>query len=197
MTTVVAEAGFRPAVTYATMPLWSNRRSKYALRVERRDRGYLAYFPALPGCYSLGFTYAKAPGSVRELLTVYLESLNRLNEPLTADVPNGNLTAVVLPPKRRRLRHFAHFGSNADRVQQPCNWRSPKRRCKRIRAYGPEVAEAAEERFRHDTGHVRQEPAGAPRVDGRPGMHVIALVRYLYRVLYRVTDDAAYIAYSP
>jgi predicted RNase H-like HicB family nuclease len=56
----------------------------YALAIQRRDGGYLAHFPALPGCATWGATYEEAVNNAREALAVYLESLDVLGKPLPA-----------------------------------------------------------------------------------------------------------------
>jgi toxin ParE1/3/4 len=58
------------------------------------------------------------------------------------------------------------------------------------RAYGPEVAEAVEERLRYLIDHIRREPDGAPRLDERPDVRVIPLVKYPYKIFYRITENA-------
>ena len=57
-------------------------------------------------------------------------------------------------------------------------------------SYGPEVAEAVEERLRHLIDHIRREPDGAPRLEARPDVRVIPLVEYPYKIFYRTTENA-------
>lgn len=57
----------------------------YSLAIERHEGGYLAYFPALPGCNTWGVTYEEAINNAREALTVYLESLDELGKPFPKD----------------------------------------------------------------------------------------------------------------
>jgi antitoxin HicB len=52
----------------------------YSLMVTEQDGGYLAYFPALPGCATWGVTYEEAVNNAREALTVYVESLHSLGK---------------------------------------------------------------------------------------------------------------------
>lgn len=54
----------------------------YSLTIERHDGGYLAYFPALPGCNTLGVTYEEAVRNAREALTGYLETLADNGDPI-------------------------------------------------------------------------------------------------------------------
>jgi predicted RNase H-like HicB family nuclease len=46
----------------------------YTLEIERHDDGYLAYFPALPGCHTWGKTYEAAVRYAEEALTRPLEA---------------------------------------------------------------------------------------------------------------------------
>ena len=48
----------------------------YTLEIEHHDDGYLAYFPALPGCHTWGKTYEAAVRYAEEALTGYLETLS-------------------------------------------------------------------------------------------------------------------------
>ncbi len=47
----------------------------YTLSIERHDDGYLAYFPALPGCQTWGKTYEDAIKYAEEALALYLDTL--------------------------------------------------------------------------------------------------------------------------
>jgi len=42
--------------------------------------GYLAYFPALPGCHTWGNTYEEAVKNAEEALIGYLEALHKNGE---------------------------------------------------------------------------------------------------------------------
>jgi predicted RNase H-like HicB family nuclease len=52
----------------------------YTLSIDRHDDGYLAYFPALPGCHTWGRTYEEAVKNAEEALTLYLETLDELGK---------------------------------------------------------------------------------------------------------------------
>jgi antitoxin HicB len=52
----------------------------YTLSIERHDDGYLAYFPALPGCHTWGKTYEEAVKSAEEALALYFETLDQLGK---------------------------------------------------------------------------------------------------------------------
>jgi toxin ParE1/3/4 len=57
------------------------------------------------------------------------------------------------------------------------------------RTFGDRVAEALEARIRAVIDHVSREPLSAPAVEQRPGVRVVPLVRYPFKVFYRVLDD--------
>jgi plasmid stabilization system protein ParE len=57
------------------------------------------------------------------------------------------------------------------------------------RAFGEMVAAAVEERIREIIAHIAEHPEAAARVMERPGMHVIPLIRYPYKIFYRVFED--------
>ena len=54
------------------------------------------------------------------------------------------------------------------------------------RRFGELVATALESRIREIVGHLRDAPNSAPEVEQRPGVHVIPLIRYPYRIFYRI-----------
>jgi toxin ParE1/3/4 len=57
------------------------------------------------------------------------------------------------------------------------------------RAFGDMVTAAVEVRIREIIAQIQEHPGGRPRVFERPGVHVAALVRYPYKVFYRVLED--------
>jgi predicted RNase H-like HicB family nuclease len=59
----------------------------YALVIEHHpeDGGYLATFPALPGCHTWGTTYEEAVKNAEEALSVFVESLLAHGEALSQD----------------------------------------------------------------------------------------------------------------
>ena len=57
------------------------------------------------------------------------------------------------------------------------------------RAYGDAVTAAVEARIQQVVAHIAEHPGGAPRVEERPGVHVIPLIRYPYKIFYRVIAD--------
>ena len=56
----------------------------YPLTVEPQpeEGGYLAYFPALPGCQTWGDTYEAAVRNAGEALAVYIETLTANGDPI-------------------------------------------------------------------------------------------------------------------
>jgi antitoxin HicB len=47
----------------------------YTLSIENHPDGYLAFFPALPGCHTWGKTYEDAIAYAEEALAGYLDAL--------------------------------------------------------------------------------------------------------------------------
>lgn len=59
-----------------------DRHVTYSLKLEAHEDGYLAYFPALPGCNTWGKTYEEAVKNAEEALTGYLETLAENGDPI-------------------------------------------------------------------------------------------------------------------
>jgi antitoxin HicB len=61
----------------------------YTLTVEfhEDEKGYLAFFPALPGCHSWGATYEESVKNAEEALIGYLEALQKNGENIPEEVP--------------------------------------------------------------------------------------------------------------
>ena len=55
--------------------------------------------------------------------------------------------------------------------------------------FGKAVAIAVDARIRKIIAHIAEYPSAAQRVAERPGVHVVPLVRYPYKIFYRVLDD--------
>jgi plasmid stabilization system protein ParE len=55
--------------------------------------------------------------------------------------------------------------------------------------YGGAVLAAVEARIHRVIDHISERPLAARQVAERPGVHVIPLIRYPYKVFYRVFDD--------
>jgi antitoxin HicB len=70
----------------------------YSLIVEHHaeDGGYLASFPALPGCHSWGDTYEEAVVNAEEALLGFLEALEKNGEPIPVEpVPDREVSLGV------------------------------------------------------------------------------------------------------
>ncbi len=57
------------------------------------------------------------------------------------------------------------------------------------RAFGQGNAASVEARFREIIARIAEYPEAAARVTERPGMRVIPLIRYPYKIFYRVIED--------
>ena len=57
------------------------------------------------------------------------------------------------------------------------------------RAFGDLVAEALEARIRAVVDRISRDPLSAPEVEQRPGRHAVPLIRYPFKIFYRVLDD--------
>jgi antitoxin HicB len=70
----------------------------YSLTIEpAEDGGYLAYFPALPGCHTWGATYEEAVTNAEEALAVYVETLSAHGDPLPDEPePDRSVTLGVM-----------------------------------------------------------------------------------------------------
>lgn len=55
--------------------------------------------------------------------------------------------------------------------------------------FGETVAAAVEARIHETILYIAEHPKPAASVVERPGMHVIPLVRYPYKIFYRVLED--------
>ena len=56
---------------------------KYRVLIEQDEDGmFVAEVSALPGCISQGHTREEAVGNIKEAIEVYLESLEKHNEPV-------------------------------------------------------------------------------------------------------------------
>lgn len=55
----------------------------YRVHIEPgEDGGYIAYFPALPGCHTQGKTFEEAIAMAKDVLVGYLESLQEEGGPI-------------------------------------------------------------------------------------------------------------------
>lgn len=59
----------------------------------------------------------------------------------------------------------------------------------------PVIAEAVKRRFLDVVERVQRAPFSAPRVTHRSRVRVVAVVRYPFRIFYRVSDDVIHIVH--
>ncbi len=57
------------------------------------------------------------------------------------------------------------------------------------KTYGSVVATAVEARIRRVIAQIAEHPNSAPDVEERPGVHVISLIRFPYKIFYRILPD--------
>jgi toxin ParE1/3/4 len=57
------------------------------------------------------------------------------------------------------------------------------------RMFGDRVAQALEARIRAVIGRISEDPLSAPELEQRPGVRVVPLVRYPFKIFYRVLED--------
>jgi len=72
----------------------------YTLEIERHEDGYLAHFPALPGCHTWGKTYEDAVKHAEEVLVGFLEALQMNGEEIPVERPSAPVSlglVVELP----------------------------------------------------------------------------------------------------
>ena len=63
-------------------------------------------------------------------------------------------------------------------------------------AFGDEVAAAVELRIIEIVEQIRKHPESRPGVVQRPGVRVAVLIRYPYKIFYRILDDRVRISTS-
>jgi plasmid stabilization system protein ParE len=57
------------------------------------------------------------------------------------------------------------------------------------RAFGDSVTETLETRIRAVIDRISRDPLSAPEVEQRPGRHTVPLIRYPFKIFYRVLED--------
>ena len=57
------------------------------------------------------------------------------------------------------------------------------------RAFGDRVAKALEARIRAVIDRISSDPLSAPELEQRAGVHVVPLIRYPFKIFYRVLED--------
>lgn len=63
------------------------------------------------------------------------------------------------------------------------------------RQFGQRVTAALEQRIRDITTQIGNAPESAPQVEQRPGMRVLPLLRYPFKIFYRVVGDTVRIVH--
>jgi len=70
----------------------------YTVHVEPAEEGgYVAFFPALPGCHTQGETLEEVVAMAKDALAGYLESLQAHGDPIPAERPASNRVAFDFP----------------------------------------------------------------------------------------------------
>jgi antitoxin HicB len=59
----------------------------YRIIIEPDDDRFYAEIPALPGCYSWGYTYEEALRNIKEAAELWLETLSEDGEPIPEEDP--------------------------------------------------------------------------------------------------------------
>ena len=57
------------------------------------------------------------------------------------------------------------------------------------RMFGDRVAQVLEARIRAVIDRISEDPLSAPELEQRPGVRVVPLVRYPFKIFYRVLED--------
>jgi len=60
-------------------------RRTYTLSIEKHPIGYMAYFPALPGCNTWGTSFEGAVRNAEEALEAYIQTLAADGDPIPDD----------------------------------------------------------------------------------------------------------------
>jgi len=67
----------------------------YSLTIERHEDGYLAFFPALPGCKTWAPTYEGAIKNAEEALSLYLDTLAEHGDPIPEETTQAPISLGV------------------------------------------------------------------------------------------------------
>ena len=67
----------------------------YRVVIEPDEDRYYAEIPALPGCYSWGYTYEEAFKNIKEALEVWLEVKKEAGEPIPIEDPQSIRQAAL------------------------------------------------------------------------------------------------------
>lgn len=70
----------------------------YTVHIEPADEGgYVAFFPALPGCHTQGETLEEVIAMAKDVLAGYLESLRAHGDPIPVEQPESRRVGIELP----------------------------------------------------------------------------------------------------
>ena len=67
----------------------------YRVTVEPDEDRYHAEVPALPGCYSWGYSYEEALKNIKEAIELWLEVKKEAGEPIPIEEPEAIKNAAV------------------------------------------------------------------------------------------------------
>jgi len=82
--------------SYSDLTIRQEDNVKYRVFIEQdKDGVFVAEVPALPGCISQGSTRKEALQNIQEAITVYVESLKALNEPIPPSIHEEVVEVVV------------------------------------------------------------------------------------------------------
>lgn len=70
----------------------------YTVHVEPAEEGgYVAFFPALPGCHTQGETLEEVIAMAKDAMTGYLETLRAHGDPIPTEKPSSKVVGFDLP----------------------------------------------------------------------------------------------------
>jgi antitoxin HicB len=70
----------------------------YTVHIEPAEEGgYVAFFPALPGCHTQGETLEEVIAMAKDVLVGYLECLQAHEDPIPVEKPISRRVGIELP----------------------------------------------------------------------------------------------------
>ena len=77
----------------------------YTVHIEPREEGgFLAYFPALPGCHTQGDSFEHAIAMAKDVLAGYLETLREHGDPIPVERPLSKQVGFEFPVSASVMR---------------------------------------------------------------------------------------------
>lgn len=71
---------------------------RYTVHIEPAEEGgYVAFFPALPGCHTQGETFDEVIAMAKDVLAGYLECLHAHGDPIPVEKPSSKPVGIELP----------------------------------------------------------------------------------------------------